>query len=206
MSMVANLHKDDMTCWCPACGEIVDVETTDYNGLMDNGDKEYYVVCPDCGQSFYAAESYENDEWEVRKYEEGIKSKFHVGQTVFGVCHSTLTKHVTCPACNGSGKVRLLNGQLYNCPECNSFGYKQKTEPDAYRIAYESTIGKVQVEIYKTRFVETYMIEATGVGSGQVWDSDKLFATKEEAEAYCRKMNRGEDIEVDAIEAFKSGW
>ena len=61
MSMVASLNKDDMTCWCPACGEIVDVEESDFNGYMPDGDKEYYVVCPECHQSFYAAESYYKD-------------------------------------------------------------------------------------------------------------------------------------------------
>ena len=71
MSMVATLYKHkngDMTCWCPACGEYVDdIDETDFNGLMDNGDKEYYVHCCECGQNFYAAESYYNDEWKKEK-------------------------------------------------------------------------------------------------------------------------------------------
>ena len=56
--MVANLHDDD-TCWCPACGEIVEDISFDGepSGTVD-GKPEYYVVCPDCGQSFYASEAY----------------------------------------------------------------------------------------------------------------------------------------------------
>ena len=60
--MVANLHKD-WTCWCPACGEIVDVDKSDFCGMMNNGDKEYFLYCPECGQGFYVAESYYNDNW-----------------------------------------------------------------------------------------------------------------------------------------------
>ena len=63
MSMVALLNKDEMICWCPACGELVDVDESDFNQIMSNGDKEYCVDCPRCGQSFYAAESYYNDDW-----------------------------------------------------------------------------------------------------------------------------------------------
>ena len=203
MSMAANLNKENMTCWCPACGEIVDIDDGDFNGMMDNGDKEYYLECPSCGQSFYAAESYNNDEWEVRKYEEGINSKFKVGQVVFAVVKSTLTKHITCPVCDGNHKIRLKNDHLYNCPECGGLGYKESIEPEGYRIAYISTVGKVQIEIYKTEYRETYMLTATGVGSGRVWDSNDLFATKEEAEEYCKKMNKGIEINVDAVDDFR---
>ena len=63
MSMVAKLFKGDMDdrwqCWCPACGESVYVDLkNDFNQTMDNGDKEYSVRCPECGQAFYTAESY----------------------------------------------------------------------------------------------------------------------------------------------------
>lgn len=202
MSMVANLNRENMTCWCPACGEIVDVDEGDFNAVMSNSDKEYYLECPNCGQSFYAAESYNDDTWEVRKYAEGINSKFKVGQRVYAVVNSTLTKHVTCPACNGEHKIKLKNGQLYDCPECYGLGFKTETEPEAYRIAYRSTVGKVQVVIYEDRYEETYMIKATGVGSGQVWKANDLFATKQEAEEYCKRMNNKEDIEIDAVDSF----
>lgn len=61
MSMVANLWHDydgDMCCWCPACGEKVDIDEDDECGKLDDGNKEYFVYCPDCGQGFYASKSY----------------------------------------------------------------------------------------------------------------------------------------------------
>ena len=67
MSMVATLNKDTMECWCPSCGERVDVYESDFVQIMHNGDKEYSAFCPECGQSFYAAESYYNDNWRLNE-------------------------------------------------------------------------------------------------------------------------------------------
>ena len=61
MSMVANQWYDDegdMCCWCPACGEKAYIYEEDECGKLDDGNKEYFVYCPDCGQGFYASKSY----------------------------------------------------------------------------------------------------------------------------------------------------
>ena len=60
MSLVARLSSanDDAHCSCPACGEIVDVYEDDECGLLPSGEKEYYLECPSCGQSFYASSEY----------------------------------------------------------------------------------------------------------------------------------------------------
>lgn len=57
MSLVAGLIENDHA-WCPSCGEYVDVVEYDFNHILDDGNKEYYVTCPNCGQSFYVSESY----------------------------------------------------------------------------------------------------------------------------------------------------
>lgn len=64
MSMVVKLFKGDMDnewqCWCPACGESVRVDLkNDFYQTLNNGDREYSVCCPECGQVFYTAESYD---------------------------------------------------------------------------------------------------------------------------------------------------
>ena len=58
MSMTAVLHKDDMTCWCPACGEYVYVNEDDIDEYDENGIPEYWVHCLECGQNFYVSEKY----------------------------------------------------------------------------------------------------------------------------------------------------
>lgn len=61
MSLVSGLSVDEddcMWCWCPACGEYVDVDEDEFVGDLDDGNPEYLVYCPECGQSFYASKSY----------------------------------------------------------------------------------------------------------------------------------------------------
>ena len=57
MSMVANLNEDDMTC-CPACGEYIEVYEDDLDEYDEDGIPEYWVICPECYQSFYASKKY----------------------------------------------------------------------------------------------------------------------------------------------------
>ena len=61
MSMVSRLwwENDDMKCWCPACGECVDVWEDDFNENLPSGKPEYFLYCPECGQSFYVSEDYD---------------------------------------------------------------------------------------------------------------------------------------------------
>ena len=60
MSLVSRLwwENEDMKCWCPSCGECVDVWDEDFWQMLDDGNPEYEVVCPECGQSFYVSENY----------------------------------------------------------------------------------------------------------------------------------------------------
>ena len=61
MSLVSRLwwENDDMKCWCPSCGECVDVWEDDFLQTLDSGNPEYCVDCPECGQSFYVSEDYD---------------------------------------------------------------------------------------------------------------------------------------------------
>ena len=57
--MTASLSDHD-TCWCPACGELIEDATfgEEPDGFADDGTPEYWLRCPECGQSFYASEAY----------------------------------------------------------------------------------------------------------------------------------------------------
>ena len=63
MSMVAGLRKDvtdgECYCWCPSCGEELDVDISDPDfDILDDGNKEWLMYCPECHQGFYVSESY----------------------------------------------------------------------------------------------------------------------------------------------------
>ena len=49
---------DDMECICPSCSEYIEIEDDDLVDILDDGNPEYLIFCPYCGQSFYASKSY----------------------------------------------------------------------------------------------------------------------------------------------------
>jgi Zn finger protein HypA/HybF involved in hydrogenase expression len=59
--MVSRLwfEYEDMKCWCPSCGECIDIFEEDFWENLPSGKSEYCVSCPECGQSFYVAEEYD---------------------------------------------------------------------------------------------------------------------------------------------------
>lgn len=63
MSLVARQWFDEssdmMCCWCPSCGELVYIDDDDEYAVLDDGNKEYFLYCPECGQGFYASKSYD---------------------------------------------------------------------------------------------------------------------------------------------------
>ena len=64
MSMVSHLYAEkygDMHCWCPACGADCEVWDEDECDILEDGNKEYFLHCPECDQGFYASESYQNE-------------------------------------------------------------------------------------------------------------------------------------------------
>jgi hypothetical protein len=64
-------------------------------------------------------------------------------------------------------------------------------------VSYDDVVGRVTVEeTVSHAYPEesglkiTYMLHGTGVGSGQVWKEERLFATREEAAEFCDRTNR----------------
>ena len=121
--------------------------------------------------------------------------KFELGQKVYAVKARTNTRqeHVKCEVCNSTGFVELkgIDDIPFVCPECRG---KMETVHygQEYMIAYsEATIGKISTEEYENRYGYksnvTYMLKETGVGSGTVWNENRLFATEEEALEFCDK-------------------
>lgn len=119
-----------------------------------------------------------------------FNSKFKINQYVWAVTYSTLETHEKCDACNGVGWVVLGDGKEYQCPKCNGEGYIHGYLDQEYRISFKSQVGKVTIEQTEDGYKETYMLKATGVGSGQIWDASQLFASQKEAQEYCDKMNK----------------
>ena len=125
-----------------------------------------------------------------------ITTKFNLGQTVYPIRSCPKQVVTTCSTCGGSGRVTIVN-KGYKCPECYGTGTKTHTEPQKWQVVDTaiSKIGSVSVELY-TKYHQKinenqirYMLEATGVGGGTLWNEDDLFATLEEAQAECDRRN-----------------
>lgn len=126
--------------------------------------------------------------------------KFELGQKVYAVSHRMKQKkvHKLCYVCDSTGLVQLNNAK-YCCPAC---GGKMETinYGHEYYIAYpEAEIGKIETREFLPKYGYqseiNYMLKPTGVGSGQVWKEDMLFATEYEANAFCNMYMPSDDYE-----------
>lgn len=126
-----------------------------------------------------------------------IAPKFQLDQEVFAVTttYDIDYKNVHCDLCDSTGKISVSGKQgEYVCPACNG---RVESVHNGLRykiLKYGATVGKIEVTMYSSRNQSyhhrsgvCYMLNETGVGSGQVWREDRLFATQEEAEEFCAK-------------------
>lgn len=137
-----------------------------------------------------------------------LQAKFKVGQKVYGVSNRSNLRqiHVKCDVCESTGKVKV-NGkdEEYTCPVCQGrieikhYGY-------IYVISYfNAKIGRVQITEYDEKYKKdnksevTYMLDKTGVGSGQIWHEDRLFATEKEAQDFCNRYIPSDYYDREAI-------
>lgn len=137
-----------------------------------------------------------------------LKPKFKVGQKVYAVSNrsDTRQKHVKCDVCNSTGYVKVEGKDgKFICPACygrtetEHYGYK-------YVISYcEATVGKIEIQEYAPEYwcnyksEIRYMLKETGVGSGQVWKEERLFATEKEASEFCEKYVSSDYYDEKAI-------
>lgn len=136
-----------------------------------------------------------------------LQAKYRVGQKVYAVSNRSDTRkiHVNCDVCDSTGKVKVKGREEeYKCPVCHG-----RTETEHYGYKYvisicKATIGKVQIEEYAKKYRKeksrvTYMLEETGVGSGSIWNEDRLFATENEANDFCKKYVSSDYYDTEAI-------
>jgi hypothetical protein len=135
-----------------------------------------------------------------------ITTKFSIGDVVYAAEVATERRQRPCPDCLGTRKWKAASpaGEEYEfgCPRCST-GYMSN---DALSLDYTVHVPNVQVlTIGQVRVVngedaETgYMCRETGVGSGQVWREDVLFATREEATAAAEVTAKARDLSVSWV-------
>lgn len=135
-----------------------------------------------------------------------IETKFGMGDVVWHATTTVEHKKHPCPDCLGSRKWEAKSPAggtfSFDCPRCAnnymnnqalSLGYSEHT-PAVSRL----TIGLVRTfDGYDGG--HRYMAHETGIGSGALYDEDRLFATEEEAKQHAQAL-------ADAANADPNGW
>ena len=112
---------------------------------------------------------------------------YYIGQKVWlGRTHMDGSHHTECPDCKGTGKWSWeapsgLTGEV-ECPRCHG---RRTLQQRCFAPHVEQlTIGSVRTDTAaKPEEQVSYMCTETGVGSGSVYYENKLFFTKEDAQA-----------------------
>jgi hypothetical protein len=126
-------------------------------------------------------------------------TKFDVGQMVWAVRDTPFQQIVKCGPCSNTGSIQI-GDEGFICPKCSGRAALAQVVGNRFYVAEHSKIGKVQIEDEPNRWrwsndtepdlKISYMIESTGVGSGQVWREDQLFASESDAQGFCDQRNR----------------
>lgn len=127
-----------------------------------------------------------------------IETKYSVGDVVyFASTVSTRKKH-ECPDCKGTKKWTAQSpagGEFeFACPRCSA-SYQSDRDLSLDYTAYDPsvgrlTIGSVQVNTAPGAYDHgtRYMCVETGIGSGSIYNEDRLFETEAEAKAAAQAM------------------
>ena len=137
-----------------------------------------------------------------------ITTKFNLGDTVRLVSFHRTRSPVVCPDCKGEGRLNLEHNRQIACQKCSGRGTVGYTDdPPKWTVREQLTLGRVEVTITRetdpgereSEFdnfgpqqasrEERYMAYETGIGSGNNWNADDLFATRDEAQAECERRN-----------------
>lgn len=127
-------------------------------------------------------------------------TKFNIGDIVAGISHQDANRLVNCYVCKNTGKVKI-EAEEYICPKCDGKGQQRVWEGKKWYVMTTGKVGDIRIEHnedilgwdgdldYKAETKILYMLDSTGVKSGQVWSENELFQTREEAQSICDSRN-----------------
>lgn len=138
------------------------------------------------------------------------KPKFNLGDKVFHITDLQRPKWTECPMCKGEKRI-TLNGETESCPKCYGRGGGQSWESEGWHVARTGwedrdnglyleggfsliTIGQIRLEHTNGKRPEWFaMCNETGIGSGTIHHMNRMFATTEEAQTECDRLNAKQD-------------
>lgn len=143
-----------------------------------------------------------------------LETKFDLDQVVYPIGSSIEYKtEGQCPTCEGKRYLTLYPDGTYRpgfdhdapreyptsrCPTCDGNHRGPTHCRTVWAVQAPSTVGKVAVCVYANHGEHhdrgnQYMLLRTGIGSGTVYDEERLFATADEAAAEVARRNATEE-------------
>lgn len=128
-----------------------------------------------------------------------ITTKFQLDQEVWAISHDYASRIVFCETCKREGVV-TIGSEQFTCPKCHGTSKHPQHVGQRWFISeHKNAIGRIQTTHFSHHYITedreedriTYMIQATGVGSGQIWKERDLFASEAEALEECARRNAG---------------
>lgn len=115
-----------------------------------------------------------------------IETKYSVGDVVYYASTMTERRQHPCPDCLGTKKWTAISpaGKEYSftCPRCSA-SYRSEHELSIDYTASAPTTRRLTIGSVRTDSADktSYMCVETGVGSGSIYDEERLFSTEAEA-------------------------
>jgi len=138
-----------------------------------------------------------------------ITTKFDLDEIVYVIQKGGYSEFINCPTCEGVGRITVeATGEELTCPKCYGRGGHAEWIPHLWGVKHEytSSVGRIDTVRYSAgENKNTYMLEATGIGSGTLWPEDSLFHTLDEAKQECSVRNEAEEIKEDAVSCGQKG-
>jgi hypothetical protein len=141
-----------------------------------------------------------------------ITTKFNLDEIVYVIQKGGYSEFINCPTCEGVGRITVeATGEEMTCPKC--WGRKGNAEwiPHLWEVKHECTsaIGRIQTTNYSPtanqRDETSYMLKATGIGSGTLWPEDSLFSSLDGAKQECAVRNKATEIKEDSVSCVQTG-
>jgi len=137
-----------------------------------------------------------------------IQPKYEIGQQVWVVDVRDDVQSDTCPDCLGTKHwpITVPGGDTFDleCATCR-YGFEVRGFVSTHvtiTIATQMTVGSILINTSSDQPV-TYMMNETGVGSGQIWSQADVFATKADAQPRLKEKQAEIQSEHDVREAAR---
>ena len=149
-----------------------------------------------------------------------FESKFDFHQQLYTLHMTTDKRWKPCAFCVGKGTIEGANGNTRECPDCrNGTGGRQVFDGRSWHVSSVRTVGQITIEQraeiidagendfsnlgnQNPHLKERYMMRETGIGSGNSYDVEDLFASTSEAQAEADRRN----AEIESQRSQPAYW